>query len=310
MPLVKNYINLFEKTLNLSGVCWWVIDYKKNPNYFYCNDLMKKTFSLNEDDDWHSVDDTCPIAGDYNKNIGLASSSKSKAEIIMNEYKQLLRKEIDEYHNHFPYYNEKLDKKFYFSSRAKVLDFTLAGEVSIVYGIIGDITVEEEQKKEIVKLLNIDKLTSIYNRNKLDESLSIEMSKVNRYDLDLSLIILDIDYFKSINDRYGHIVGDSVLVEFAQIVKENVRMIDIVGRWGGEEFMIICPNTSKDNVILLAEKLKEVISDFEFDGVGKVTASFGVTQYRKQEDIKDFLIRTDQALYFSKHNGRNRVSSL
>ena len=182
--LVKEYIQIFNKTLNLPGICWWIIDYQEKPDYFYCNDFMEETFSLDKKLEYHSVADTCPIAGDYNKNIEIAGNSENIAKKIFEDYAKLINQESDEYYNVFPYFNKVLDKTMYFSSRALVLEKTKTNDVSILYGIIEDITVSEEQKnelkklnKELQKLSVLDTLTGLYNRRKFNEILLYEMNR-------------------------------------------------------------------------------------------------------------------------------------
>jgi len=304
---VQEYISFFEKTLNLADICWWIIDFDNNPDEYYCNFLMKKTFSLDMNLDWHSIAKTCPIAGDYYKNIELACKTDECAKIIIDEYNQLLNREIEEYNNNFPYFNKEKNKTFYFSSRAKALEFNDKNEVSILYGIIQDVTIFEEQKKEIESLINIDKLTGIYNRHKLDSELSKEISKANRHKTNLSIILLDIDYFKSVNDTFGHLVGDTFLKQFSNILTENIRDTDTLGRWGGEEFLIICPFTDRKAINILAYKLKNSIENFKFCTDKSHTASFGIAQFNQGEDIELLLNKADKALYKAKQNGRNRV---
>jgi len=154
-----------------------------------------------------------------------------------------------------------------------------------------------------------DRLTKIYNRVKLEEVFDYEMSRSNRGESTFSVMILDIDKFKNVNDEYGHLVGDKVLIEFAQILKEQIRTSDTLGRWGGEEFMIICPGTHETDAIKLAEKLRQIIDQYEFTTVGNKTASFGISVF-KEGDTDDALVeRADKALYQAKNNGRNQVVS-
>ncbi|NOR57807.1 MAG: diguanylate cyclase [Sulfurimonas sp.] len=268
---------------------------------------MKETFSLDEYTEWHSVDETCPIAGDYNKNIELACKHNDHARVVIDEYNQLIKREIDEYNNYFPYFSQELNKILYFSSRAKTLEVDDKNNVSILYGIIEDITIQEEQKQKVKLLSEVDKLTGLYNRHKIDNSLNIEIKRAKRHGTDLSLIILDIDKFKNINDKYGHLVGDKTLIEIATLLKENTRDTDIIGRWGGEEFIILCPNSNLEKTIQLAEKLRKSMESFQFDVVNNVTSSFGITQLSKDDDIVSFLTHADKALYNAKNNGRNRV---
>ncbi len=160
------------------------------------------------------------------------------------------------------------------------------------------------------KLLSItDKLTGLFNRLKLDEALKDEFNRSNRFKRSFSIIIIDIDYFKRVNDTYGHQVGDQVLIQFAKILKENIRKIDILGRWGGEEFMIICSETDFQGTIKLAQSLREIISNYDFPIIGNFSASFGVSTYNGDENIDKVIARADNALYKAKANGRNRVEA-
>ncbi len=152
-----------------------------------------------------------------------------------------------------------------------------------------------------------DKLTQVHNRMKLDEVLDIELARTVRDGKSFSVILIDIDHFKLVNDTFGHQVGDKVLIEFAKILKENLRKTDIVGRWGGEEFLIISPNSSSLTATKTAEKLRNIIANSQFPGVKKITGSFGLTSYLAGDAIDDMLARADEALYLAKKNGRNRV---
>lgn len=165
---------------------------------------------------------------------------------------------------------------------------------------------EKDYKK--LELLSItDKLTQLYNRAKIDELFQFEINKVKRYQQPLSVILLDIDYFKSVNDTYGHQVGDRVLREMAEILRSNVRDVDHLGRWGGEEFIILSSNTTLEHAQQLAEKLRLAIADFSFSTVGKKTASFGVAIYREGDDGDRITKRADDCLYIAKERGRNIV---
>ena len=162
-------------------------------------------------------------------------------------------------------------------------------------------------KKEIEKLASIDKLTGIYNRRLLDEFLEIEMEVAKRYKEDLSIILLDIDYFKKVNDTFGHLVGDEILVITSKIISENLRNSDIFGRYGGEEFLIICTKTSENNAFILAEKLRTKIENYKFPHVEQKTISLGITSFEKNDSIKSLFKKADLALYKAKHTGRNKA---
>ncbi|WP_319380974.1 diguanylate cyclase [Thiomicrorhabdus sp.] len=164
-----------------------------------------------------------------------------------------------------------------------------------------------DDQVKLKALSETDKLTGISNRAKLDKELGRELDRAERYDLPLSIIMLDLDHFKNVNDYFGHEVGDQVIQNVARILHSNVRKVDVVGRWGGEEFLIICPQTDKSGASILAENLRRKIEEFDFVEAGRQTASFGVAQYRKSEERTAFFRRVDQALYLAKGDGRNRV---
>lgn len=153
-----------------------------------------------------------------------------------------------------------------------------------------------------------DKLTGLYNRVKLDKVLDIEILKAVSSENDISIVFIDIDKFKYINDTYGHQVGDKILKDFSLKLKNCIRKTDIVGRWGGEEFLIICKNTNLEESLCIAENLRNTIQDMKLQTVKNITASFGVATLKSDDCAQSLLRRADTALYKSKENGRNRVS--
>jgi len=165
--------------------------------------------------------------------------------------------------------------------------------------------IERLNKHKLISMT--DKLTGLFNRVKLDEALNDEFNRGNLSKKSFGIIILDIDYFKKINDTYGHQVGDQVLIQFAKILKENIRKVDILGRWGGEEFMIICSETDFQGTLKLAESLCQIISKNDFSIIGNLSASCGVSIYDGDENVDKVIERADNALYHAKANGRNRV---
>ncbi|WP_345980020.1 diguanylate cyclase [Sulfurimonas sp. HSL3-2] len=162
-------------------------------------------------------------------------------------------------------------------------------------------------KKRLEVISVTDKLTGIFNRRKLDEILHLEIEKAKRYDKTLSLIIIDIDHFKRVNDTYGHQTGDSVLRSASQILQNNIRKIDFLGRFGGEEFLIICPETGKEGAMSLAEDMRKRIEEYEFSTVKHVTISLGVATYGSDDDEESLIKRCDAALYQAKGDGRNQA---
>ena len=134
--------------------------------------------------------------------------------------------------------------------------------------------------------------------------------RAKRYNEPLSLMIFDIDFFKKINDTHGHGVGDEVLRSLVHVVFQNIRQEDLLARWGGEEFMILMPQTALKSAFDLAERLRKNIEKYEFSKVGKVTVSLGLAEFSSEDDIESFIKWADDALYIAKGNGRNRVEFL
>lgn len=165
----------------------------------------------------------------------------------------------------------------------------------------------EQQNQKLKELSTTDQLTKVYNRVKLDQVISDEIQRTNRTKTKFGIILLDADFFKKVNDTFGHTIGDEVLVTFANLLKTSVRAVDVVGRWGGEEFLIICPDTDKNGCLALAENLRTLIAECEFIGAGNQTASFGVAIHQAGERSEAVIERADKALYRSKENGRNRI---
>jgi two-component system, cell cycle response regulator len=170
-----------------------------------------------------------------------------------------------------------------------------------------DITELRQTEVELRRLLVTDQLTEIYNRKHLDEMLASEVGRSMRYGTVFSVIMVDIDKFKSVNDSYGHQVGDEMLKAMVAILQDRVRTTDTLGRWGGEEFMVICPETGLKNAKRLAEQLRAAVASTEFPIVGEKTASFGVATYRNGEKGEEVMKRADNALFQAKEDGRNRV---
>ncbi len=169
---------------------------------------------------------------------------------------------------------------------------------------------ELDDKNHALEILSVtDRLTGLANRRKLESSLQAELLRARRYDKEFSVIMLDIDRFKIINDTFGHQTGDAVLAQLAAILRDNARETDIVGRWGGEEFLIICPETSLLVVTALAERYRQEMERTDFGPVGQVTSSFGVTAIQEGDNMQTLVRRADEALYRAKESGRNRVES-
>ncbi|WP_435608073.1 GGDEF domain-containing protein [Pseudomonas knackmussii] len=157
---------------------------------------------------------------------------------------------------------------------------------------------------------SVDGLTGIWNRARIDQFFADEVARAQRYGTPFSVILMDIDHFKSVNDTHGHTVGDSVLCQFARLLRENVRSTDRVGRLGGEEFLVVLPGTDHRHAQAAARALRQRINGFDFHTVRRKTASFGVTQYCGDDSASAMLERVDRALYRAKQNGRDRIEVL
>ena len=182
-----------------------------------------------------------------------------------------------------------------------------AGHFVGLLGVSRDVTEKREMAETIKRLSETDLLTQLNNRVKLHEVLCLELARLSRCESVCSVIFLDIDHFKQVNDTYGHLVGDSVLKEMARILATNTRLIDTVGRWGGEEFLIILPLTDVKGAEFLAEKLRRTISEYNFTSVGHLSASFGVADTTKCISMNELINSADAALYHAKETGRNQV---
>lgn len=179
--------------------------------------------------------------------------------------------------------------------RAQVLEMTIA------------------DNRRLEQLALTDPLTKVPNRRALTDRLADEMGRVKRYDSTVSLLLIDLDHFKRVNDNYGHLVGDDVLTEMAALLQGAVRAVDVVARYGGEEFVVVLPETGSPGATAFAERLRELIEAHPFSrgagGTLQLTSSIGVASYPTPgwETVEDFLAGADQALYRAKAEGRNRV---
>ena len=165
----------------------------------------------------------------------------------------------------------------------------------------------EEKNKELNKLAITDNLTKLFNRRKLEEIIKNEIDKSYNEKDRFCLSILDIDHFKEVNDKFGHQQGDSVLVEITEVLKENLRTTDYVGRYGGEEFIIIFLGSSLEDTQKTVEDIRLKIAHYNFKKVGNKTASFGLTLSKEGDTMESVIKRADNALYKAKENGRNRL---
>jgi len=171
-----------------------------------------------------------------------------------------------------------------------------------------EIKVRIQVQEELQQLAATDTLTGLRNRRAVSAFTEMEIKRAERYGEALSLVMFDIDQFKRINDTYGHLVGDEVLIHVAKLIGERIRASEILARWGGEEFLLVLPQTDMENAVHLAGELRTLMQKHAFPQVGTVTASFGVTQFARGDSMDSLLHRADIALYRAKESGRNRVA--
>lgn len=176
--------------------------------------------------------------------------------------------------------------------------------------VLTDITELESEKEKLRVVAMTDTLTGIANRFKFNSIIEEQMAMSHRYNTALSIVMLDIDHFKRVNDDFSHQTGDTVLKTFAQLIDAQLRGSDLFVRWGGEEFLILLTNTTLENAHFTAEKLRLVILNHTFAEVGTVTSSFGVSTLQPNDTLSSLIARADEALYQAKRAGRNRTQLL
>jgi diguanylate cyclase (GGDEF)-like protein/PAS domain S-box-containing protein len=201
----------------------------------------------------------------------------------------------------------------WYYDRGKITQYDQNGKPVFLAGIVFDITnrkqlqQELEDKNQILeKMTTLDGLTKINNHRSLIEQLKVSVSEASVSKQPFSIILFDIDDFKKINDRYGHLVGDDVLVGIADILSQSVRGNDVVGRYGGEEFMAILPKALEDKAIQIANRIRQAIEEHDFGQNIHVTISGGVATFN-DEELYSLVDRADKRLYQAKQNGKNQI---
>lgn len=206
--------------------------------------------------------------------------------------------------------NKKKNGDFYYEKKTitpllddndKIIGFISSGK---------DVTEETMLHQEVERIATTDQLTGLYNRHKFEEVYRLESERSRRFTSPLSLILIDIDHFKAVNDRFGHDIGDLVLQRLAAIIKDNIRKFDVFARWGGEEFLILSPGTDLQDAEVLAEKLRSAVEFSEFPVVKNVTISLGISVLNDRDTFSDLFKRADEGLYRAKESGRNKVGEV
>lgn len=197
-------------------------------------------------------------------------------------------------------------KAHFFAIKVQPLNQTVFGRFTIAMQDISDL---ELAQTKLLQLSQTDELTGIGNRLFFNKNLAHELARAKRYAAPLCIIMFDIDHFKSINDQYGHDVGDRVLKALTALVGNHLRENDLFCRFGGEEFIVLLPDTDMDNAKVLTERLLEIVAKHSFDDLPShlITCSFGLTAIEQGDNHNTVLNRVDKALYAAKHGGRNQI---
>lgn len=236
------------------------------------------------------------------------------------EYERVMENMRDHLSGRSPVYETsyRIEKKdgswVWFYDRGKITKRDENGKPELLSGIVFDITEQKRmeellisQNQKLDEMSRTDFLTGLNNRRVLFEKLEYEAKRVGRTKDPLSLLLLDIDHFKNVNDLHGHSIGDKVLIEIANILRSSIRSTDFVGRYGGEEFMVILPECDADGAMKVAEKIRLTIQEFDFEAGLKITISGGIRQFHG-ESVDQMIEFADQNLYLAKKNGRNQIA--
>lgn len=221
--------------------------------------------------------------------------------------------ETGKINENFVYLQHKLGHRVPVSVKTIPL-FDEFGNITAAVEVFTDSTYQKnsyDETHELKKLLELDPLTGIYNRRYLDFQLLNLVSEHNEFKIEFGILFFDIDFFKNVNDQFGHNVGDKVLITVANTIKASLRPEDYVGRWGGEEFVAVIKNVNANTLFSIAERIRMLVSNSNFhfnDQNISVTISIGGTLYQERETYEDTIARADKLMYHSKQNGRNKTS--
>ena len=299
---------------------------KENDKYKYNQDVLLSLFDLsdvvlfnwNNDEKW-TVDS---VSKSVFKLLGYTQEEFETNKINYvdcihpDDLKQVTQEHINSisyrayYFEHKPYrlIKKNADIKWILHSTVIVKDEN--NKIINFVGYLTDITDLKNTEIELKEISRTDRLTKVNNRLYTDDVLENQYYRFKRDAEACSVILVDIDHFKSVNDNHGHLVGDHVLVEFARILGVSIRKGDVLGRWGGEEFLIILPHTKLEEAMKLGEKLRKIIDINDFPTIGHMSASFGVSTFVEHSNVDILIDTADKALYESKKNGRNCVSTI
>lgn len=249
------------------------------------------------------------LAALMSKNADISKLNRSQGELneitALTRNFKLMRHELDKRHKALEKSNAQLMEEV---ERRRLAEEGLEEKVLVRTKELADANLALQAAKDKAEKLSVtDQLTGLCNRLKIDQEINKEINLHARYGNCLSVILIDLDFFKSVNDSFGHLTGDQVLKTFAQVLQAHVRVVDVCARWGGEEFVVLCRETGIDKAVLVAEKIRHALSEQDFPRSIKQTASFGVTSCQAEDTPESLMNRADEALYLAKSKGRNCV---
>jgi diguanylate cyclase (GGDEF)-like protein len=238
---------------------------------------------------------------------------RSPLEFVAEESKELLLKKLQE-ESVEPY---EIDS---FNSRGERINLLVRGEnvmfedEQVRISAIVDISKQKAQQRslelindQLQQMATHDQLTGLGNRHMLEEVATKEIERHRRHTGPLSMLMIDIDFFKQVNDIHGHLTGDYILKEVARIIEKESRSEDVIGRWGGEEFLILLPETDIEKAYEFGERLRQKVENHTFKSIGRLTISGGVSEFDDTKGQHEWFTEADDCLYFAKEHGRNRI---
>lgn len=308
----KGELTLFRTIWNTSKDNMFIVR-KENSEYISerANESLKKTFNLNDVQTSEISLKKLLDEDTYNKVTQKYDLCIKKNEILTYEESHNLNNQELRYWETtiIPVIDENENITRIFGISKEITQFKRMNE--ILEKEVEKRTKELKDALEKLKEVSItDKLTEVYNRHHLDYILEDISKIIHRYENNYGLIILDLDEFKNINDNFGHHVGDVVLKEFSTLLKNSIRQTDILGRWGGDEFLILVPFATKESIEIFSNNILKKISSHKFSYINKLSSSLGVTIIKKDDTEESFISRADKALYKAKKAGKNKVEIL
>ncbi len=270
--------------------------------YGYVDNLMPIAHMIQ-----HKFTGSIKISARLDERVSLAVGTRNDEPILGDIFQRLVQDL-----NSQPELKQSIYNRWVSVRQEVGFDYRLLWQIMAVVAVAGFLLLLHmvqlmRYNAQLKRLSTTDSLTQLHNRHRMEEMLSEQRSLQERYDEPCGILLLDVDHFKQVNDRYGHQTGDRVLQEFAQLIRTNIRITDRACRWGGEEFLIICPQTNLEGTRALAEKLLEGIRTHEFPHGESMTGSIGLGMLQDEVALHHQLERIDNALYQAKNQGRNRV---